>query len=81
MAIQKAVFCVRRNKNHDTEKNPDRSELVLWGVSYETAISDPKTNTELWTAYQMSVFCEKRVRSIIIGVSIYLKTRLLNMMP
>ena len=38
-------FSVSRNKNHYTKENPDRTGLVPWGLSFETAISDPKTNT------------------------------------
>ena len=38
-------FSVSRNKNHYTKENPDRTGFVPWGLSYETAISDPKTNT------------------------------------
>ena len=38
-------FSVSRNKNHYTKENPDRTGLVPWGLSYETAVSDPKTNT------------------------------------
>ena len=38
-------FSVSRNKNHYAKENPDRTGLVPWGLSYETAISDPKTNT------------------------------------
>ena len=38
-------FSVSRNKNHYAKENPDRTGLVPWGLSFETAISDPKTNT------------------------------------
>ena len=38
-------FSVSRNKNHYAKENLDRTGLVPWGLSYETAVSDPKTNT------------------------------------
>ena len=38
-------FSVSRNKNHYTKENPDITGFVPWGSSYETAVSDPKTNT------------------------------------
>ena len=36
-------FSVSRNKNHYTKEKPDRTGLAPWGLSYETAIRDPKT--------------------------------------
>ena len=41
----KGSFSVSRNKNHYTKENPDRTGLVPWGLSYETAVSEPKTST------------------------------------
>jgi hypothetical protein len=38
-------FSVSRNRNHYTKENPERTGLVPWGLSYETAIYDPETNT------------------------------------
>ena len=35
-------FSVSRNENHYAKENPDRTGLVPWGLSYETAIFDPK---------------------------------------
>ena len=36
-------FSVSRNKNHYAKEKPDRTGLAPWGLSYETAIRDPKT--------------------------------------
>ena len=41
----KGSFSVSRNRNHYAKENPDRTGLVPWGLSYETAVSDPKTDT------------------------------------
>ena len=41
----KGSFSVSRNRNHYAKENPDRTGLVPWGLSYESAIFDPKTNT------------------------------------
>ena len=36
-------FSISRNKNHYIKEKPDRTGLAPWGLSYETAIRDPKT--------------------------------------
>ena len=40
---KKGFISVSRNKNHYRKAKPDRTGLAPWGLSYETAIRDPKT--------------------------------------
>ena len=57
-------FSVSRNRNHYTKENPDRTGLVPWGLSYETAVSDPKTSTgalEMPVGWRLSERGQKRV--------------------
>jgi hypothetical protein len=44
-------FSVSRNRNHYTKENPERTGLVPWGLSYETAYMTPKRILVHWKAY------------------------------
>ena len=74
-------FSVSRNKNHYTKENPERTGLVTWGLSCETAIFDPKTNISALESLLEGGFCGRRAEAIIIGLAIYPKAKLLNMQP
>jgi len=43
LTSSKGFISVSRNKNHYRKAKPDRTGLAPWGLSYETAIRDPKT--------------------------------------
>ena len=52
-------FSVSRNKNHYTKEKPDRTGLAPWGLSYETAIRDPKTEAGALNSLWMFGYLEE----------------------